>query len=70
MIFSEEAADEILRSAEGFLHLLMPLVLMREVTQPQDGCVAVLRKLRERYFRFTDPVFKVYARLRTWKFNS
>ena len=43
---------------------------MRELTQPQDGSIGVLTKLREQYYRFTDPVFKVYARLRNWKFDK
>ena len=28
----------------------------------------ILTKVRPKYYRFTDPVFKVYARLRSWKF--
>jgi len=43
---------------------------MKELTQPQDSSIAVLTKLREQYYRFTDPVFKVYAKLRTWKFQG
>lgn len=72
--FAEDNNDEIysepVYSNTKDLGVSNPSQLMRELTQPQDGSIGVLTKLREQYFRFTDPVFKVYARLRTWKFNS
>lgn len=72
--FAEDNNDEIFSepvySNTKDLGVTNPSQLMRELTQPQDGTIGVLTKLREQYFRFTDPVFKVYARLRTWKFNN
>jgi Cdc6-like AAA superfamily ATPase len=72
--FAEDNNDEIFSepvySNTKDLGVTNPSQLMRELTQPQDGSVGVLTKLREQYFRFTDPVFKVYARLRTWKFGQ
>lgn len=72
--FAEENTDEIysepVYSNAKDLGVTNPSQLMRELTQPQDNSLGVLTKLREKYYRFTDPVFKVYAKLRTWKFNQ
>ncbi len=71
--FAEDNNDEIysepVYSNTKDLGVTNPSQLMRELTQPQDGSLGVLTKLREQYYRFTDPVFKVYAKLRTWKFE-
>jgi len=72
--FAEENSDEIFTesvySNARELGVSNPSQLMKELTQPQDNSLAVLTKLREQYYRFTDPVFKVYAKLRTWKFQK
>lgn len=72
--FAEDNNDEIFSepvySTTKDLGVTNPSQLMRELTQPQDGSVGVLKKLREQYYRFSDPVFKVYAKLRTWKFSN
>ncbi|MEM8719720.1 MAG: hypothetical protein AAGE84_10485 [Cyanobacteria bacterium P01_G01_bin.39] len=46
-----------------------PSQLMKELTAPEKGS-PVLIKIREKYYRFSDPVFKSYARLRNWKYQS
>jgi hypothetical protein len=47
-----------------------PPQLMKQLTKPDNPDVApVLVKVRDRYFRFSDPVFKAYARIRNWKFD-
>lgn len=73
-LFAEDENNEIysekVYSDAKDLGVSNPSQLMRELTTPQDGSVGVLTKIREQYFRFTDPVFKVYARLRTWKFEN
>lgn len=72
-LFAEEDKTEIftesIYSNAKDLGISNPSQLMRELTQPQNGNIGVLTKLREQFYRFTDPVFKVYARLRNWKFN-
>lgn len=72
--FAEDNNDEIysepVYSNTKDLGVSNPSQLMRELTQPQDGSIGVLTKLRGQYYRFTDPVFKVYARMRTWKFDK
>lgn len=72
--FAEEESDEIytvpVYSNAKDLGVTNPSQLMKELTQPQDGSLAVLVRLREQYYRFSDPVFKVYAKLRTWKFGQ
>jgi hypothetical protein len=72
--FAEETNDEIFSepvyASAKDLGVTNPSQLMRELTIPQDAGLGVLTKIREQYYRFTDPVFKVYARLRTWKFSS
>jgi Cdc6-like AAA superfamily ATPase len=73
-LFAEESNDEIFSepvyASAKDLGVTNPSQLMRELTIPQDDSLGVLTKIREQYYRFTDPVFKVYARLRTWKFGS
>lgn len=68
--FAEDESDEIftepIYSLTKELGLSNPSQLMKELTSPDDGA-AVLIKVRDRYYRFSDPVFKVYARLRHWK---
>jgi len=63
-IFSEE----VYATAKE-LEVSNPSQLMKELTNPQDGSIGVLTKIRDKYYRFTDPVFKVYAKMRTMKFN-
>lgn len=47
-----------------------PSQLMKQLTSPDDPKLSpVLTKIRDKYYRFTDPVFKVYAKIRNWKFN-
>ncbi|MFA8437037.1 MAG: hypothetical protein ACEPOZ_21230 [Marinifilaceae bacterium] len=45
-----------------------PSQLMKELTNFGPQAPGVLTKVREKHYRFTDPVFKVYAKMRTWKF--
>ncbi len=49
------------------LGITNPSQLMKELTAPEKGA-PVLMKIREKYYRFSDPVFKTYARLRNWKY--
>lgn len=70
-LFSEQDSDEIATApvyatAKEF-GITNPSQLMKELTH-QENRAGVLTKVRERYFRFTDPVFKVYARMRNWKY--
>ncbi len=70
-IFAEQEEDEI-HTEEVYalakeLGVTNPSQLMKELTTLQDKA-AVLVKVRERYFRFSDPVFKIYARIRNWKY--
>lgn len=72
-LFAEEDSDEIFSgpiyiSAKD-LGLTNPSQLMKELTQPQDGSLGILTKVRDQYYRFTDPVAKVYTRIRNWKFE-
>ena len=69
--FSECDSDEIF-SEEIYrltkdLTVTNPSQLMKELTAPDKGS-PILIKIREKYYRFSDPVFKVYARIRNWKF--
>lgn len=70
-IFSEQEQDEIytepVYSLAKDLGITNPSQLMKELTTTEWGS-PVLTKVRERYYRFTDPVFKVYARISNWKF--
>ncbi|PSL46335.1 hypothetical protein CLV51_103313 [Chitinophaga niastensis] len=73
-LFAEEKEDVIFSepvyaSAKDF-GVKNPSQLMKELITPQGQTLNVLTKIREKYFRFTDPVFKVYAKLRTWKFEN
>lgn len=72
--FAEDNNDEIytepVYANTKDLGVTNPSQLMRELTQNQDGSPGVLTKLRDKYYRFTDPVFKVYAKLRNWKFEQ
>lgn len=72
-LFAEENTDEIysepIYASAKSLGLSNPSQLMRELTFPQNNSIGVLTKIREQYFRFNDPVFKVYAKLRSWKFG-
>ncbi len=73
-IFAEHKEDEINTEdvyalAKG-LDISNPSQLMKQLTNPDNPhAAAVLVKVRERYYRFSDPVFKTYARLRNWKFG-
>lgn len=67
-LFSEEKADEIstepiYASAKEF-GISNPSQLMKELTSTSE----ILTKVRDRYYRFSDPVFKVYSRIRNWKY--
>jgi hypothetical protein len=69
-VFAEDKRDEIptepVYALAKDLGVTNPAQLMQELTRPESGA-PVLTKVRERYYRFTDPVFKVYARMRQWK---
>lgn len=73
-IFSEHTEDEINTEdvyalAKDF-EVTNPSQLMKQLTNPDNPHAApVLVKVRERYYRFSDPVFKAYSRLRNWKFS-
>lgn len=73
-LFAEESDNEI--SSEPIyalakeLDITNPSQLMKQLTSPNNSMTTpVLTKIREKYYRFTDPVFKVYARIRIWKFQ-
>ena len=71
-IFAEENDDEIgtepvYALAKG-MGISNPSQLMSVLTSPLGG-TPVMTKVRERCFRFADPVFKTYARIRNWKFE-
>jgi len=72
-IFAEHPEDEINTEdvyglAKSF-DITNPSQLMKQFTSPDDpSLAAVLVKVRERYYRFSDPVFKTFARLRQWKY--
>ena len=73
-IFADSSEDEIntgpVYSLAQELEVTNPPQLMKHLTTPDNPNVApVLQKVRDRHFRFTDPVFKVYARLRNFKFD-
>jgi Cdc6-like AAA superfamily ATPase len=71
-LFAEEDSDEIhterVYEEAKEMGMSNPSQLMKELTGGEDGS-GVLKKVRPRYYRFTDPVFKVYARKRGWKFG-
>lgn len=72
-IFAEHEED-VINTEEVYalareLDISNPSQLMKQLTNPDNPhAAAVLVKVRERYYRFSDPVFKTYARLRAWKF--
>ena len=73
-IFAEHSEDEIntedVYALAKDMDISNPSQLMKQLTSPDNPhLVPVLVKLRERYFRFSDPVFKTYSRLRNWKFS-
>jgi len=49
------------------LGLTNPSQLMKELTSP-DGGPPILIHTRDRYYRFQDPVFRTYVKIRNWKF--
>lgn len=69
--FAEQEADEInteeIYALVKELGISNPSQLMKELTATENY-TPVLVKVRERCYRFSDPVFKVYASLRQWKF--
>jgi len=73
-IFAEEKEDEI-NSEEAYalareMDISNPSQLMKQFTAPDSPDASpVLVKVRTRYYRFVDPVFKTYARLRHWKYK-
>jgi hypothetical protein len=72
-IFSESTDDAIhtgpVYSLAQEMGVTNPAQLMKQLTTPDNpGVAPVLVKVRDRYFRFSDPVFKVFARIRNWKF--
>lgn len=69
-LFSESIAEEIntddvYRTAKE-LGISNPSQLMKELTTP-DSHESVLIKVREGCFKFHDPVFKIYSKIRSWK---
>jgi len=70
-LFSEQDSEDIhtesVYTTARDLGITNPSQLMKELTK-QETQTGVLTKVRDRYFRFTDPVFKVYARMRNWKY--
>ena len=74
-LFAEDATNEIssepIYSLAKDMGVTNPSQLMKQLTSPDNSMTApVLTKVREKYYRFTDPVFKVYARIRNWKYVS
>lgn len=73
-VFAEHEEDDI-NTEDVYiltkeLDITNPSQLMKQLTSPDSPEVApVLVKVREHYYRFVDPVFKAYARLRSWKFH-
>lgn len=69
--FAEQEDDEVFTesvySVAKDLGITNPSQLMKELTYSDSGN-PVLTKVRERYYRFTDPVFKTYSKMRSWKF--
>ncbi|NPA71254.1 MAG: ATP-binding protein [Gammaproteobacteria bacterium] len=72
-LFAEHPQDEIpteeIYALAKEFGITNPSQLMKPLTSPTaNRATPVLVKVRERYYRFSDPVFKVYAKLRDWKF--
>jgi len=73
-LFSEEDSNEIssekIYSLAKGMEITNPSQLMKQLTSPDNSMTSpVLTKVRDKYYRFTDPVFKVYARIRNWKYE-
>jgi hypothetical protein len=74
-LFSESPSNEIpseeIYALAKSMEISNPSQLMKQLTSPDNTMTApVLIKVRDKYYRFTDPVFKVYARIRNWKFSA
>jgi len=69
-LFADEKSDEIfirpIYATAKELGISNPSQVMREITNSKAGS-QVLVKVRDQYYRFMDPVFKVYVRMRNWK---
>ncbi|HVW98254.1 MAG TPA: hypothetical protein VHA56_19970 [Mucilaginibacter sp.] len=69
-LFSEDKDEEI--NITGIYKLAKefgirdPSALMKGLTSPERP---ILIKIRDKHYRFSDPVFKVYSRIRTLKFK-
>lgn len=72
-IFSETNEDvietnDVYNLAQSF-NITNPSQLMKQLTTPDNPDVApILIKVADRHYRFTDPVFKVYSRIRNFKY--
>jgi len=69
-----DSSDEEICSTDVYelaksLGVSNPSQLMKELTSP-EGFEPILYGIRERYYRFNDPVFRTYVKLRNWKFND
>jgi AAA+ ATPase superfamily predicted ATPase len=62
---SEIKSETVYEVAKGF-NITNPSQYMKELTTSHQGS-EILIKIRDGYYRFNDPVFKVYARIRSWK---
>jgi hypothetical protein len=63
---------ELIRSSEAYslsseLGVKNPAGLMKAFTKIAEGRDSVLVKISKGVYRFSDPVFKVYCRIRNWK---
>lgn len=71
--FAEVEDDEIFTepvyALAKDLGVTNPPQLIKELTTQSGTREPILKRVRNRYYRFTDPVFKVYCRIRNWKFN-
>lgn len=73
-LFAEDVENEMFSEAiyslEKDMGITNPSQLMKQLTSPDNSMTTpVLTRVRDKYYRFTDPVFKVYARIRNWKFE-
>jgi len=74
-LFAEEDTSDI-PSADVYssaidMGITNPSQLMKQLTSPDNiATIPVLTKVHDKHYRFTDPVFKVYARIRNWKFSE
>lgn len=73
-LFAEVEENEIhsrvIYEQANDLGISNPSQLMKHLTTPEHiNSIPVLTKIRDKYYRFTDPVFKVFARIRNWKFE-